>query len=210
VAILAGLSISDPPELWADLGFSVEAGACRVGGLDFTLGAPGAGITDWTLAAAEVPDGIDGIDGLPTLVIDDPAPDGAALEHPNAVVSLDHVVVMTPDLERTVGTLGRVGIFERRRRDVGRPGQPPTTQVFFRLGEAILELVGSPVTKAEGPARFWGLAFTVSDLDRTASALGDRLRDVKEAVQPGRRIASLDHAAGSAVPIAFMTAGQSR
>ncbi|MHB1444945.1 MAG: VOC family protein [Acidimicrobiales bacterium] len=207
MAILAGFSLSDPPELWADLGFSVEAGSSRVGGLGFALGAAGSGITDWTLAAAEVRGGID---GLPTRVIDDPATDGAAPEHPNAVVSLDHVVVMTPDLERTVAALGQIGIFERRRRDAGRPGQPPTTQVFFRLGEAILELVGSPEARGEGPARFWGLAFTVSDLERTAAVLGDRLRDVKEAVQPGRRIASLDHAAGSAVPIAFMTADQGR
>ena len=205
--MLAGFGISDPPELWADLGFSVDAGACRVGGLGFRLGAPGTGITDWTLAAAEA---LEAIDGLPTRVIDDPATDGARPEHPNAVVSLDHVVVMTPDLERTVGALGQVGIFERRRRDAGRPGQPPTTQVFFRLGESILELVGSPEARGDGPARFWGLAFTVADMDRTASALGERLRDVKEAVQPGRRIASLDHAAGSAVPIAFMTAGQGR
>jgi len=206
MAILAGLSLSDPPELWADLGFSVEAGTCRVGGIDFTLGAPGVGITDWTLAAAEVPTGID---GLPTTVVEDPGADRPGPEHDNAVLALDHVVVMTPDLERTVGALGHAGIFERRRRDAGRPGQP-STQVFFRLGESILELVGSPEATGEGPARFWGLAFTVSDLDRTAAALGDRLRPVKEAVQPGRRIASLDHAAGSAVPIAFMTAGQGR
>ncbi len=206
MAILAGFSISDPPELWAGLGFRVEAGACRVGGIDFALGAPGEGITSWALATAEV---TEGIDGLATTVAEEPGPDHPGPEHDNGVVCLDHVVVMTPDIERTVGALGRVGIFERRRRDAGRPGRP-STQVFFRLGEAILELVGSPEVTGEGPARFWGLAFTVSDLDRTAAALGDRLRDIKEAVQPGRRIASLDHAAGSAVPIAFMTAGQGR
>ncbi|MBV9662995.1 MAG: glyoxalase, partial [Actinobacteria bacterium] len=59
----------------------------------------------------------------------------------------------------------------------------------------------------DGPARFYGLAFTVADLDATAAYLGDRLRPAKDAVQPGRRIATLDKSAGSSVAIAFMSPG---
>ena len=204
--------MADPAPLWSDLGFSVETGVARVGGIAIALDAPGQGVTGWTLAAAEGPDApgggadsTDEIDGLATTFIEDPpAPAGAGPAHPNGVVSLDHVVVTTPHLEATVSRLGRIGLVERRRRDAGR-GPRPTTQVFFRLGEAILELVGPPDSDEEGPCRFWGLAFTVSDMDLTVAALGDKLRDVKAAVQPGRFIASLDWAAGSGVPIAFMT-----
>ena len=78
-------------------------------------------------------------------------------------------------------------------------------QIFFRLGPVILELVGPPAPDGDGPARFWGIAFTVTDLDATARYLGDRLGTVKDAVQPGRRIASLRKEAGLALPIAFMS-----
>lgn len=210
MAVLAGLTVADPPGLWSELGFSVEGERCRVGSVPVRLGGPGRGVISWALAAAAQEDpSEDHIDGLPTTVLEepDPAPPG---EHANGVLRLDHLVVSTPDLERTVAALARQGILERRRRPAGRPGGPPSVQVFFRLGEAILELVGPPSPPEggdPGPARFWGLAFTVSDLDLTGSVLGERLRPAKAAVQPGRLIASLDRGAGSSVEMAFMTAG---
>jgi hypothetical protein len=74
----------------------------------------------------------------------------------------------------------------------------------------IVEVIGAP-EPAEGtagrPAGFFGLAFTVTDLDATAAWLGPRLHPAKDAVQPGRRIATLDRAAGSTVAIAFMSPG---
>ena len=208
--------MADPASLWSELGFSVEAGTARVGTIAIGLNAPGKGVTGWTLAAVEGPDapgdasdggGVKGaVDGLATTFVEDPpTPLGPPVAHPNGVVSLDHVVVTTPHLETTVARLGRFGLIERRRRDAGRGGRS-STQVFFRLGEAILELVGAPDSDELGPCQFWGLAFTVSDMDLTVAAMGDKLRDVKAAVQPGRFIASLDWAAGSGVPIAFMTA----
>jgi hypothetical protein len=45
----------------------------------------------------------------------------------------------------------------------------------------------------------------VSDLDGLASRLGDRLGSVHDAVQPGRRIATLREAAGVSPPLAFMS-----
>ncbi|HMF82034.1 MAG TPA: hypothetical protein VKI01_02020 [Acidimicrobiia bacterium] len=55
------------------------------------------------------------------------------------------------------------------------------------------------------PPRFYGIAFTVRDLAATAAALGKRLGAVKQAVQPGRRIATLRREAGAGVPLAFMS-----
>jgi hypothetical protein len=69
------------------------------------------------------------------------------------------------------------------------------------LGPCLLEL-GGP---AEGPIRFWGLTLVVDDLDDAARQLGDRLGAIKDAVQPGRRIATLRRDAGLSVPIALMT-----
>ena len=47
----------------------------------------------------------------------------------------------------------------------------------------------------------------MADLDATARYLGDRLHPAKGAVQPGRRIATLDRGAGSTVAMAFMSPG---
>jgi hypothetical protein len=57
----------------------------------------------------------------------------------------------------------------------------------------------------DGPARLWGLAFTVEDLDRLAKEIGDDLAGPRDAVQEGRRIATLKRSAGLSVPLAFMT-----
>ena len=207
MAILAGLAVADPPALWAELGFGVTGSSCRVGTVDIALGASGSGVVSWALAAVDAGGALaDGhVDGLPTTGADDASPGCPPGRHDNAVTAVDHVVVTTPDLERTVGALSRLGVTERRRRDAGRPGGPPVTQVFFRLGEVILELVGPPEPAGDGPARFFGLAFQVSDLDATSGVLGSRLRAVKAAVQPGRFIATLDRAAGSTVDMAFMS-----
>ena len=57
----------------------------------------------------------------------------------------------------------------------------------------------------DGPARLWGLAFLVEDLEQTASALGELLGTRRDAVQPGRKIATLRPEAGLGPAIAFMT-----
>lgn len=45
----------------------------------------------------------------------------------------------------------------------------------------------------------------VEDLERTARGLGGMLGPVRDAVQPGRRIAPLRRPAGLGVPLAFIT-----
>jgi len=182
---LDALLLGDSPEVWAGLGFAVDDGQCVVGGLRHCLGGDGDGVLAWSLAE---------IDGLPRF---DPPPPAAApaAEHRNGVTGLDHLVVATPDLGRTIDTLEADGIELRRHRG---------HQAFFKLGDVVLEVVTSPQVPA-GPARFWGLAFTVADLDATAAYLGSRLLPAKDAVQPGRRIATLHKDAGSTIPTAFMT-----
>ena len=56
---------------------------------------------------------------------------------------------------------------------------------------------------AEAPARLWGLALLTGDIDATAAATGTLLGDVRDAIQPGRRIAtfSRDAELGAAVAV---------
>ncbi|HEU0023062.1 MAG TPA: hypothetical protein VFQ12_00425, partial [Thermoleophilaceae bacterium] len=103
------------------------------------------------------------------------------------------------------------GLDLRRRREGETPGGS-ARQAFFRMGEVILEAVEAPEgsrvrSDPDGPARLWGLAFRVEDLERTAAVLGPLLGDPRPAVQPGRTIATLRPQAGLGPAIAFMTPG---
>ncbi|HVF73784.1 MAG TPA: hypothetical protein VM938_01945 [Acidimicrobiales bacterium] len=173
---LAALLVGDPPEVWESTGFVVADGAVAVSGVALRLGQAEPGLSGWELR--------DGAGGPPT-------PD-----HPNGVTDIDHVVMATPDLDATVDTLVAGGHNLRRIREAGNG----VRQAFFRLGPVILEVVG-PMEQSG----LWGITFTVHDLDATAAFLGDRLGAVKDAVQPGRRIATLARSAGSTVPIAFIS-----
>lgn len=205
--MLTELLVGDDPAAWKDAGFSVDAGFTRIGPVTvrFGGGANGEGqqrgVLSWNLAGLA---GSDDLDGLPTTRHDTPpATDPAS--HPNGVRGLDHVVVISPDLARTVATFEAHGLEVRRVRDVGTP-DAPRQQVFFWIGEPILELVGPTSPSGDGPARIFGLALITDDLDATAATLGERVGRVKDAVQPGRRIATLRHRdLGLSVPIAFMS-----
>jgi hypothetical protein len=193
--VLHEIRIGDHPEAWAAAGFALDAdGSARVGDVRLRFVGRDAGkrILGWTLRHCPDPGG--DVDGLPTEVVDtDDEPPGPAA-HPNGVVAIDHVVVLTPDSDRTVGVLGRLGIEARRTRDVDAEQYGfAARQTFFRLGEPILELLGPIEPQGDGPAGFFGLAFTVADLDATQARLGPLLPKVKDAVQPGRRIGTLRH-----------------
>jgi hypothetical protein len=218
------LTIADEPATWASLGFAVEDDVCRVGSVPIRLAGrdTGRGIVGWTLAGIAS----DQLDGLPTAHADasQAAAAGSALasstaggavavavEHPNGINAFDHVVAITPALDRTVAALQAAGLDLRRVREESTPAGAPR-QAFFRLGEVILEVVQAPDDAlersggADGQAFFWGLAFKVADIDATAATLGaERCSAPRPAVQPGRRIVTLRRSAGLAVPVALMT-----
>jgi hypothetical protein len=90
-------------------------------------------------------------------------------------------------------------------------GGRPIRQIFFRFGDVIIEVVGSPETASEGPSTLWGITYVVTDIDATASFFGDRTTPVTDAVQPGRRITTLrHHELGMSVRTALISAPASR
>ncbi len=68
---------------------------------------------------------------------------------------------------------------------------------FLRFGECILEVV----ERAGVAASLWGLVVVVEDLD----GLGPLVGAPRDAVQPGRRIATVRPDAGLTTALAFMT-----
>jgi hypothetical protein len=187
------IEVADPADVWKRAGFSVDSDAvCRVGGVRIRLVGTGrgTGIVGWSLRGLPADGSLDDLDGIPTAKSD--AVPAAPAEHANGVTAIDHVVLLSPDLGRTVASLAAVGVDPRRERD-GELGARRIRQIFFRFGEVIIEVVGSPRTASEGPSTFWGITYVVADIDATASFFGDHTAPVKEAVQPGRRITTLRH-----------------
>ena len=173
---LTRVVVGDEPAAWERLGFAISRDRCWIGGVEFTLTGDGGGIVEWALGEVE----------------------GESGEHPNGTIGLDHLVVFTPDLDASIDEYTSMGLDLRRVREAGRGRQ----QAFFRIGTPILEVVG-PMDVPSPHA--WGLTFAVRDLDATAALLGDLLHPGKAAVQPGRRIATVDRSAGSTTAIAFMS-----
>jgi hypothetical protein len=126
--------------------------------------------------------------------------------HANGVTAIDHVVVMSPDLGRTVRALADIGLQPRRERDAELGGRA-IRQIFYRMGEVIVEVVGSPDVTADGPSTLWGITYVVTDIEATAAYFGAHTTPIKDAVQPGRRITTLRHQDfGMSVRSAFISA----
>jgi hypothetical protein len=198
------LHIGDQPERWSALGFSVADGCCELGSVRVRLrgSGDGEGMLGWSLRDVRTLE----LDGLHTTRSEAPLREPAR-EHPNGVLAIDHVVAFSPALDRSVHALQGAGLALRRIREEPTPAGAPR-QAFFRLGAEILEVVQEPEGAAGGPdrpARLWGLAVTVADLERTLAALAPHASAPRAAVQPGRRIATLRRSAALSVPVALMT-----
>lgn len=199
MAVLKELVVGDDPGVWKEVGFVVDGDRCRVGAVDIVFDpSVGKGIRKWTL----VGDGPELVEGIPTAWSE--TGNDATGAHPNGIFEIDHVVLTSPDIQRTIKTMAGLGVPALRERETSTYGAP-MVQIFFRLGQPILELIGPKEPAGEGGARFFGLAFTSEDLELTAKVMGDALHPSKDAVQAGRRIATLDKGAGSTIGIAIMS-----
>ncbi|TPG36066.1 VOC family protein [Mycolicibacterium hodleri] len=191
-ATIDGLDVADPVEAWTRAGFTVGPNAvCRIGDVRVRLlgSGRGHGIVGWSLDGLP-DDSIHDLDGIPmtrSLVVGT-----NPVGHPNGVTGIDHVVLMSPDLGRTVRSLAAIGVDPRRERDADLGGRR-IRQIFFRFGGVIVEVVGSPETAIEGASTLWGITYLVADIDETAAFFGDHTAPIKDAVQTGRRITTLRH-----------------
>lgn len=221
------LAVAGDADTWRSLGLTVtDDGVIPLVGASIRLVSrsdhPGeGGIVGWALSGASQPipvsavsesgtqateiDGQPGaafdVDGLSTRIVAPMTP--VYTDHRLRASGLDHVVVLTPDLERTSAAIAAVtGCELKRIREVGT-----MRQGFHRIGRGglIVELVERP-DLPDGPASFWGLVLIVEDLDAACELIGpDRVSAPKDAVQPGRRIATIRADVGLGLPVALMT-----
>ena len=131
-----------------------------------------------------------GAPGIRGWTLDGEEGSGLALPHPNGVTGIDHVVALTNDIDTAVDILVGRDFDHRRTR-----GDDERRQAFFVIGPCLLELVGD-IPEAGGFA-LWGITFVATDVEGYPNA--------KDAVQPGRRIATVAREAGLGFPVALIT-----
>lgn len=212
MTVLAEVRIAESSAPWRRFGLTIDGDTTVVGRVRLRFGAEAdaLGITvfdDGGMATS--------IDGVPVFEV--PETDAASLVAPAHLLGaegIDHVVVGTPDLARTVAA------FEAAlRTPVKRIRTDPTGsganfhQAFFRLGEVILEIVGPPTVdaaRAAEPAVLRGMVLTVADVDAAFEAMGpDVLTPPKPAVQRGKRITTVKREVGLGWPVALLSASAS-
>lgn len=113
---------------------------------------------------------------------------------------VDHVVLMTNNLDRTCSSVGEVTGFPLKRvREVGE-----IRQGFHRIGEGgvIIEVVERADVSATA---LWGFVLATESFDDVVANAGELVTEPKQAVQKGRRISTVKPSAGLGVPVAFMT-----
>jgi hypothetical protein len=201
------LTVVGDPDVWRSIGLVVSAdGLIPLVGTSIRVTTPSdaddeRGISGWSLSGIGASRAELTIDGLPTSIVDEQSPQFA--QHPIGASGLDHVVVLTSDLVRTSEAIADVTECELKRiREIGS-----MKQGFHRIGRGglIVEIVERPDVPA-GPAAFWGLVINVDDIDAAYELLGDdRISRPKDAVQPGRRIATISNDVGLGLPVALMT-----
>lgn len=188
---LTQLHLPAEPTAWAAAGFD--------GGASIWLGNTALLPAADTPGLAATIDGIDDLDGLelaPALSVADPM---ASVSHRNTAMAIDHVVVMSPDCDRTTQRFESAGLEARRVRLI-ESASGTRRQTFFWMGDVVCEMVGPDVASGDGPATWWGLALTVRELDTARTLLGDHATDIKDAVQPGRQVCTVRSQANLEVP----------
>ena len=189
---------------WAQVGINFsQAGVFAIGEIalriDETLPP---GMHSWTLS--NIDSTIVSLDGISTTgnVANERIEHNDAQGFVLTPLGIDHVVVNTPDLERTSHALHEAtGAELKRIRDAGNG----VRQGFHRLGDVIIEIVSAPSMPA-GDASLWGFVLNVADVHEVAAYLGpDVLSPPKPAVQKNRLIATFRGAVGLGVPVALMS-----
>lgn len=198
--MIVELTLAADPANWRAAGSSVaDDDTIVIGGVRLRLvpTTSGEGLVAWGLDDSDPPASVDGLVTVAAI----PPPAAATVDHPLGAIGIDHVVVATPDLERTSAAItAATGAPLRRIREVGA-----MRQGFHRAGEVVVEVVTLP-DLPPGPAAFWGLVVTVADLDAAADLLGpERIGPIKDAVQPGRRIATVRIDAGLGCRVALIS-----
>ena len=109
---------------------------------------------------------------------------------PASVALLDHLVIATPDPERTAALYGaRLGLDMKLDRTIAAIG---TRFLFFRTGGLVFEIIHRIKDgRGDGPDKIYGVSWRVADVEATRTRLqqaGLEVSEVREGRKPGTRV----------------------
>ena len=109
---------------------------------------------------------------------------------PAAVSMLDHLVIATPDPDRTAALYGaRLGLDMKLDRTIPAIG---TRFLFFRTGGLVFEIIHRLKDgRSDGPDKIYGVSWRVADVEATRKRLqeaGLEVSEVREGRKPGTRV----------------------
>ena len=140
---LTTIDLGDPADPWRAAGFLVHDGPrgaeVRLGSTVLRLTGRGGRVLAWALEGAS--GDLDGLASTTAATVG-----GASPEHPNGISRIDHVVVSSGDVERTVENSGGVG--EERPRAGDAVDALSVSRSASRSCDAPSTAVASPSSKA--------------------------------------------------------------
>jgi len=198
---LTGLLLPGAASSWEKIGFAPRGGAFRLGQVTCAVGA-----AEPSWAFDQGGDKADALCGIATAESAAVVADGDPARQPNGAFKIDHVVVVSEAPSQTKAALERFGLIGKGARSVGS-GDSERSQCFFWSGELLIELVGPAAEKSDASplARIWGVTFVVDDFAPLLTLAEGLVTGPRDAIQPGRQIATigLQHELG--VELAFMS-----
>lgn len=205
---LTQVGVAGSGDGWRSVGFDVSTnGLLSVlnGALAFTGSTDTPRFIGIGVEGGSLVDGAN-VEGVPVTR----SPHVPPVHHPNGCFELDHLVMVTPNLDETSQHVTAVlGLRQLRVRETA-----DVRQAFHRFADVthpdgshtrgcILELVESATATSTALA---GVVFNTSDLDAVvANYSRDVIGEAKPAVQEGRQIAAFREGAGLGVRVALMT-----
>jgi catechol 2,3-dioxygenase-like lactoylglutathione lyase family enzyme len=134
--------------------------------------------------------------GVPIALVersDKPAPSPCTVDETSAIISLDHVVIRSPNPERAIAFYaGRLGLdlrLDRSNPDWG------SRLLFFRCGDLVIEIAHDLAKGvSDGPDQLWGLSWRTPDIAKAHARLkaaGVDVSDVRDGRRPGSQVFSV-------------------
>ena len=195
---IAELHVGDDPSAWERLGFCINENRSLIGRTEVVFSDGPKGIHSWVLRNSMPSQ----FGPIPTTFTENPVPN-PSIAHPNGSIGFHHVVLMVPAFDLGKTALSNAGVHVEQGRPFGST-EKAMLRSAPKMGDIELELIGPESEDRSRHWQLWGLVIAVDDIDETSELLGDLLGQVKPAVQPHRRIATLKKEAELGVAVAFL------
>jgi hypothetical protein len=207
---IAMLEFGDDPTSWSQSGFNISPeGVTAVGNTVFKISGTASshkGLTSWTLSG--LPKGFDQelLEGVATFRAEEGINTGdRPSRHGNTAIAIAELVFYAQDVKRLVSNFLAAGIPTYKHAPLKEISEGKFLQAMFYLGDQRILVTGPsdidmPASqtpdmwmfgKSGAAIELVGILPVVADIDKLKRLLGDRVGDVKQAAQRGRRICSL-------------------